>query len=269
MGFLDKNPGGYLGYKDSDNYGKSGIFSLQNASELISKNFWHSKITTDGLILNIDFTNINSYPKSGETCYSDVSNRTYVIENASYTDAFSGSLLCNGSTSKLIHESDFTIQNTFSYELWCMPNLTHEIDTEANSGASGTGGQRYIIGATNKLGIAGAGVSVGTNGVSVYEHAPNYMPATLVYSSTISSTRMTHIMVVYINKVPSLYVNGVFVKTGVISGVGTVETSGRDFSYGDYGTFSGHIGQIRIYNRALTANEVLINFNAHKEIYGV
>src|SRR5690606_27116359 len=109
-----------------------------------------------------------------------------------------------------------TISNTFSYSFWVKPAATRNNTTQSTSGTAGTSGQRYLVmpifaAAPN----SGAGVSVGTNGVSVFEHAPGYVPSLLVHAATI--TDWTHVAVVYNNKTPSLYLNGVFAKTGLTS----------------------------------------------------
>ena len=79
------------------------------------------------------------------------------------------------------------LTNNFSLAFWANPRAAHEIDPESTSGASGTGGQCYAIGpqqggtAYGSPEHAGVGVSVGVNGVSIYEHSDSYLPAVLVY----------------------------------------------------------------------------------------
>jgi len=63
--------------------------------------------------------------------------------------------------------------------------------------------------------IVGAGVSVGTNGVSVFEHGGNYVPSLLVYDTPIQT--WTHVAVVYSNRQPALYLNGNLVRVGLVS----------------------------------------------------
>lgn len=58
----------------------------------------------------------------------------------------------------------------------------------------------------------GAGISVGMNGVAVLEHGAGTMAPVLVYAGAIKD--WTHLAVVYRAGVPSLYVNGKFVKQG-------------------------------------------------------
>ncbi|MDB6019200.1 MAG: hypothetical protein JWR19_3689 [Pedosphaera sp.] len=149
-----------------------------------------------------------------------------------------------------------SLVNNFTMEFWVNPLASRAVTAEATTGITGTSNQRYAIfpeeGATYYgAGQAGAGVSVGTNGISVFEHSDNYLTSLLVYNATISG--WTHIAVVYQNRQPQLYVNGVLQRTGLTSTF-TVHPS-ADLS-GIYGYFQGGLDEIGIYNRALTANEV-------------
>ncbi len=98
------------------------------------------------------------------------------------------------------------------------------------------------------------GVSVGSNGVSVYEHAANYMPATLVYSGSLNG--WTHVTVVYENKQPKLYINGSLVRTGLTSPMSFVHLNPAETGGDVYGYYAGKLDEIRVYNRALSAAEV-------------
>jgi hypothetical protein len=108
--------------------------------------------------------------------------------------------------------------------------------------------------------VAGSGVSVGTNGISVFEHAPSYLPSLLVYNATI--TGWTHIAVVYSNRQPTLYVNGVAVQTGLTSARSSSPSTllGEDGS--GYGYYSGLLDEVSIYNRALSATDIQAIYNA-------
>ena len=156
--------------------------------------------------------------------------------------------------------------NNFTMELWMNPLSTHEIDAESTSGAGGTSGQRYAIfpsySETWGAGRAGAGISAGTNGISVYEHNSGYMPALLVWEGTLSG--WNHIVVVYIDRQPKLYVNEVLVRTGLTSSKIYVHSSMESIGGGNYGYFKGLIDEVRIYKRALSAEEVRGNMFASK-----
>lgn len=93
---------------------------------------------------------------------------------------------------------------------------------------------------------------MGTNGISVYAHGANYMPALLVYSASI--TTWTFVTVVVANDTPALYLNGQLVATGLqcknpmrlkLENVG-----------GSYGTFKGLVDEISVLNRSLNSSEI-------------
>jgi hypothetical protein len=158
--------------------------------------------------------------------------------------------------------------DTFSFGGWLKTSATHEIDPESNSGVGGVYNQRYAFdpqhgGETD----GGAGLSVGTNGILVYEHGSNYMPATAVYQADIGSD-WNHIMIVYDNKQPTIYLNGNKVRTGLTSPRGVVNAP-IHFGGMAYGYFEGLMDEIRIYNRALSAAEIqklAARPNAHSPI---
>jgi hypothetical protein len=98
------------------------------------------------------------------------------------------------------------------------------------------------------------GVSAGTNGISVYEHAGGYMPPILVYSGSV--TGWNHAAVVYTDKRPKLYLNGVLVRTGLLSNMIYIHPYPLYIGNMTYGSFSGKIDEFRIWNRSLSATEI-------------
>lgn len=152
-------------------------------------------------------------------------------------------------------ENDVT--NSFTFGGWIKATETHEIDTENIIGTSGTTGQKYVFGASHYGGAdnAGAGLSIGTNGISVYEHGDSYMPAIAVYNGNIG-TGWNHVMVVYDNKNAKIYLNGELVKTGFPSPQKQKIYAPTKIGAGTYGSFKGYVDEINIFNRALNANEI-------------
>ncbi len=130
----------------------------------------------------------------------------------------------------------------------------HETDPESNSGVGGVSGQHYLFGARHGGDVnAGAGVSVGTNGVSVYEHGSGYMPALAVYKGELSSGP-TILTVNYDAKQPAIDLRALVVRTGVRSPRGQV-TAPMEIGSGAYGAFGGDVAEVLLYNRALTEIE--------------
>jgi GT2 family glycosyltransferase/glycosyltransferase involved in cell wall biosynthesis len=156
------------------------------------------------------------------------------------------------------------IRNNFTYEFWVKPDATHKIRKESVSGASGISGQRYVIGAGHGLDkeYAGTGVSVGTNGVSVFEHTAYHLPATLVFETSI--TDWIHIAIVFHDKTPYLFINGELKKKGLKSLKSNVFASGIIGGLNDYDCFIGELTFVRIWDHARTRKQ--INENMSKEI---
>ncbi|MBZ0132177.1 MAG: LamG domain-containing protein [Rhodocyclaceae bacterium] len=161
------------------------------------------------------------------------------------------------------------ITNDFTIAFWVNPSGTHQIDSQSTSGTGGTSGQRYALYPAQGTdawgaGHAGVGVSVGTNGVSVYEHAASYMPALLVWPGAVSG--WTHVAVVYQARQPKLFINGALVATGLTSTYANVHpglrtsggtpTNDGGLGGGNWGWFNGGIDEFRIYDGALDAAQV-------------
>jgi Concanavalin A-like lectin/glucanases superfamily/Immunoglobulin domain len=154
------------------------------------------------------------------------------------------------------------ILNTYTMEFWAWPTAGRVSTPEDTSGIYGDSNQRYAIFPNNgKFGAVGSGVSLGTNGVSVFELGSAYLPALLVYDAVI--TNWTHVAVVYSNQQPKLYLNGALVRTGLVSS----RSSYPSTCFGDaanlgFGFYAGLLDEVSIYNRALTAAEIAGIFNA-------
>ncbi len=135
--------------------------------------------------------------------------------------------------------------NTFSFSAWIQTAASHEIDAESNSGTSGTAGQKWAFEAEQGgSDIAGAGLSVGTNGISVYELSSSYMPPLAVYSGIIG-TNWNHITVTYSNRVPRIFLNGQLVRTGLTSPRVQVNSPYR-LGGNNYGYFAGAMDETRV-----------------------
>lgn len=227
-------------------------------------------IVTTGLVYCADSGNTRSYPGTG-TSWFDVSGNRYngtILNSPTFS---SGIFTLNGTTQGVDNSPNVgtSVSNNFTYNIWCMPTATHEIDAESTIGTGGVSGQRYVIGAVQSGVNGGAGVSVGTNGVSVYEHGDGYMPALLVSQVTISNTVMSNIVIVYTNKQPSFYLNGTLQRTGLTSLKTSVFANTATIGYGPYGYFQGNLAVVMTYNISLTSNQILQNYNAMRSRYGI
>ena len=207
---------------------------------------------------------------------SSPSNQPFIIP---YSPLNTNSLSFDGENDFVDPQASFPdITNTFTMSMWAKPISEHEIDNESTAGGVGNAGQKYAIFPTHGgleygAGHAGAGISIGTNGISVYEHSNSYVPAILVHEVEI--TDWVHVAVVYENKTPRLYLNGNLVKTGLTSFKTVHPSAGKGdlsdaqlggFGGGQFGQeasfFQGWLDEIRFYDRALEPNEIIEGMNA-------
>ncbi len=157
-----------------------------------------------------------------------------------------------------------SVSSNFTMEMWVFPTQSRGSTVETVSSQTGIGtDQRYAVFPSHGdnsfgPGQAGAGISVGTNGVTVFEHAAFYIPSPLVLNAQIIG--WNHVVVVYTNNRPSLYLNGVLVRTGLPSPK-TVHPS-AEMGGGAYGYLAGFMDEYTVYDRALSAAEVQAVFNS-------
>ena len=109
-------------------------------------------------------------------------------------------------------------QRTFAYGLWVRPETEIDLPAEATQGHGGLSMRRndavFPPPAHHRLGknSAFSGLSIGTNGVVVFEHGGGYFPPVLVHSVNIAD--WTHIAIGYNDGTPTLYLNGRAVHQG-------------------------------------------------------
>jgi hypothetical protein len=142
------------------------------------------------------------------------------------------------------------------FTIFCVaaPQAAHEIDSQASGGVSGTTGQRYLLGAEHGGDYtAGLGISVGTNGISVYEHGSGYMPALAVLETRLEDDLQVF-SVTLDQQRPAIGLNGHPAKEGFVSGR-SITTAPTRIGLGPYGAFQGLLAEFLLYDRALSETE--------------
>ena len=98
----------------------------------------------------------------------------------------------------------------------------------------------------------GLGLSVGTNGISVYEHGDSYMPPVAVYVGSLATGVWHDIMITCTDRVSRIYLNGALVHTGLQSSKQTVYAPFRLGNTNLYGGFVGLVSHVALYDYVLT-----------------
>ena len=145
--------------------------------------------------------------------------------------------------------------NSFCIVAVVQVKTSHEMDSAGASGVGGVSGQRYLLGAAHGGDTAaGAGLSVGTNGASIYEHGSGYMPALAVAGGV--GTTPAVLTMNYSNRHPTLWIRGNLSAVGFPSSRAAV-TAPREIGAGAYGAFDGEVAEMLFFDRALTEAEIL------------
>ena len=224
-----------------------------------------------GLVLNLDAGNTASYPGTG-TLWTDLSgkgNNGTLVNSPTFDSANGGSIVFDG--------SDDYVPTTLN--LGSNPLPSHTISVWFKTSVAS--GKKLIGIESTQTGTSlfhDRHLYVGTNGkvyYGVYDSTFRYI------SSTISVTSNTWINAIGVstgNNSIILYMNGVIDTTGIGNGYSLYTTSyikiggflpTTEWPNSVSGGFTGNISQCQIYNRALSATEILANFNATKSRYGL
>ncbi|MCC7377185.1 MAG: hypothetical protein IT581_21165 [Verrucomicrobiales bacterium] len=156
------------------------------------------------------------------------------------------------------------VANNFTIEFWARPSAARMSTSESDHGVFLEFEQnRFAVFPPQGTfaygtGHASAGVSVGTNGISVWQHSATYLTPVLVFDKPIQD--WTHVAVVYTNAQPSLYLDGALVHVGLPS-VGHLVVHpgygfGGDLERTDFGRYAGELQDMRIWSTSLTAAQI-------------
>jgi hypothetical protein len=220
-------------------------------------------IVTNGLVLALDAGDKNSYV-SGSTTWFDLTG----VNNGTLTN---GPTFNSGSGGSIVFDG-VNDQVTFSIPTTNLPQITCDAWFKADtSNITGSLIAGWLMGVEEQFRIIYD--LVGFNWVCKTSNTAWYGPGTSVYYNYSSSINNTWFNVtgVYNGSYNSMYLNGILQETGsVISGVVTLNNNfniGRGVSNVAYQKGNGSI--YKIYNRALSPQEVLQNYNATKGRFGL
>jgi len=229
---------------------------LQNYEAQKSK--FANTIVQQGLVLNLDAGNPYSYAGAGTTIY-DVSATalSWTGSNVTYNSDPIKYFSYNGSDSWLQSSTSAAFDTqTLTMECWCYPNSLSQNGFLFEKGQVNTQYSMFF-----------------ENPYFVFR-TMNITPAVdLLFSPTsyLTVSAWNHIVCTYTSGTKTSYVNGVQVaqSTGLS---GTLVTGGTNQYIGRHTGgyfFNGRIGESRVYNIALSAAQVLQNYNATKGRFGL
>jgi hypothetical protein len=222
---------------------------------------YNNIIVSDGLVFYIDAANPRSYSGTGLTANGLVGGiGGTLINGVGFTSSNNGSFIFDGTNDYLDCGNFLDNPTDFTVTAWQKTTLStlQMIVAKLSSYGSGAG---WGLHTRSDLGLS---LIIQTDGSNWRTY----------HTSKITSDGIWHqVVATIVNKVPSVfYVDGVVYSFTTQSG-GTISSIsnavnvrvGRD-EINEY-IFQGNISQVSIYNRALTAQEILQNYNATKGRY--
>lgn len=236
-------------------------------------------IVTDGLVLNLDATNINSYPGSGNT-WTDTSfyrnNGTLTNGPTFLRERGRGSIVFDGVDDYVITAADSTpaldITSQITLEAWIMSTALANANHGDGLNSKGTSSDGNS-GVYEMLLIQSSPVNIPFFRMRIGSSTPTYNPTNI----PINLNQIYQIVSTYNGSIMRIYVNGVESGTGLTQS-GSIETNTQQLTIGvrfnnrgggSDSFFSGRIYNNKIYNKALSAQEVQQNFNALKSRFGL
>jgi hypothetical protein len=250
-------------------------FASQTDKMVLNRNY--EGIVTDGLVLNVDAGFTPSFPKSGTTWY-DIkgTNNGTLINGPTFNSSNGGVIIFDGINDKVNSPSssvyDFTYNDEFSLESFCYAT------TQSSSGMIAVM-ERYFW---NTTGYGGYGMRLrqystiwpeffvtgrpsGSSVIDKQARATTQWVANTWYH--LVGTKSTDgTMKIYVNGVLEGTTTGVtnipLPQTGVTLKIGARGDTNDQYS-------NQRFGVCRIYNKELSASEVLQNYNAQKGRFGL
>ena len=205
----------------------------------------------DGLVLSLDAADRNSYPGSGTTWYdlSGNGNNGTLTNGPTFDSGNNGSIVFDGVDDYA--STTISYSSTVSINLWIYPT-------------TGPGLFQYGDGS---VGLPVCLLDYNNTNLRVYVN--DYYTT---YSSVLTLNQWNNICLILNPSIPlyTLYINNSLIGTGNISN--TLPTQTGVVILGDHNfTSNGNsrIASAQVYNKALSATEVLQNYNAQKSRFGL
>jgi hypothetical protein len=208
-------------------------------------------IVTNGLVLYLDAANHLSYT-SGSTTWRDISesNHLATITSPVFTTEGGGGFTSGTTTYPIVTQNDPT-QMTLEVTLRATTTVNFAFYVRYGTTSSAI---------TNKISFRGTS----GNGIQIFVYGnTTTTPQLIIINTAIPTTRIMNLSLDNLG-VARLYINGILSSSNTIANFTSwqISTSGGDLG-------AEYYSNLKIYNRALTASEVLQNYNATKARFGL
>jgi hypothetical protein len=228
-----------------------------------------ANINDNGLIFSLDAANFRSYSGSGNTSFGLVGeNNCTLVNGVGFTSTNGGSFIFDGTNDQITLASDVLDigLSDFTIKVWFKTNSSANGSFIANQVNNGWNGFNYWI----------------SNGqiYSVVDWGNSQQYGAIITTATYNDNTWKEVVFVMNGSTVSnwkIHINGSLVNTSLafesqltLSGSGISNNVPLTLGTREFGGYyNGNISQVSIYNRALTAKEILQNYNATKKRYGL
>ena len=209
-------------------------------------------IVDDGLVFAIDAGSTRSYPGSGTTTTNIINGASGTLTNGvGYVSNNGGAFDFDGTDDFILFPDDTNLNlQTLTMESWSYLNTTiQQYGFLFEKGLVNTQYANFF-----------------ENTIFVFRTMGLSTSSLNIASSLFSANSWNHIVCTYASGTKRIYLNGI--QVGVATGLtGTISTNANGPRIGAHSSgyyLDGEIAASRVYNKALTAEEVLQNYNAQK-----
>ena len=223
----------------------------------------------DGLVLSLDASDLNSYV-SGSSTWTDLTGNGWggdLIGSASFIswpDRFDTNCTTINNTGYLSTSSQLTFDDASSYtvDFWIKMRANAQATNHSLLGR-GTTSPWLLIDTNSTTGLSWS--------VRFRDVSGTYYTFSTISDTNIQSwTNVT--MTADTSRNLSLYVNGVFRQTLNVTSSSLLyvrRIAGGYSSGGNFYNFQGSLASAKLYNKTLSATEILQNYNAQKTRFGI
>jgi hypothetical protein len=225
----------------------------------IKQNYFGAPIVTDGLVFAVDANNIVSYPKSGTAWYNLTGSITNgsLVNGPTFSPVNGGSIVFDG-TDDYVNVSNgmnaLVGTNQVTFSAWIRRSST-------------TSYWAGII--SNKINLAeGIALLVNPTSKIFFQYDSTSGVYAIDGGATLETNVWYNIVGIYDNVGLKTYLNGVLNDSAADAGKSIASAGNMDIVIGAHqpisSYFPGEIANVKIYNRGLTAAEVLQNYQSEQ-----
>jgi hypothetical protein len=218
-------------------------------------------IITDGLVLYLDAANTKSYPGSGTT-WADIAagNNGTLINGPTYSSANGGSIVFDGVDDSIIIPVSGSTENNYTFNIVMKSNTMDSDNTnrQALFGLSNNGTPTFRTFSLEIWGNTGRGFR-GTGGTDYFSYG---------WTPTVDANNISMYTVTLNSAGQQIYVNGVLhtiISQAFTANFNSIRLATRVSS----NWWNGSCYNFSMYNRTLSPQEILQNFNATKTRFGL